>query len=167
MLIIGSPGSGKSFLARQLAAATGLPAVHLDRHYWDAGWVEPAPEIWRVRLDALVAAPSWIIDGNYSGTLSLRLARADTAIFLDVPRWVCIARVLRRTLRWLGRERGDDIAPGCAERMDLPFLRYIWHFSRDHRGPVVRALEGFPGRVVVLRGRPDVATFLSSVTRPA
>lgn len=167
VLIVGSPGSGKSFLARRLAAATGLPAVHLDRHYWDADWTEPSPEVWRARLTALVDTPCWIIDGNYSATLSLRLARADTAIFLDVPRSVCLARVLRRTLRWLGRERGDDIAPGCPERMDLPFLQYVWRFSRDHRGRVVCALKNFPGRVVVLRSGRDVRAFLGEVGRRA
>jgi adenylate kinase family enzyme len=166
VLIIGSPGSGKSFLARRLAAATGLPAVHLDRHYWEPGWIEPSPEIWRARLAGLVDKPRWIIDGNYTGTLGLRLARADTAIFLDVPRPVCLARVLWRTLRGLGRERGNDVAPGCPERIDLPFLLYIWRFSRDHRGRVVRALESFPGRVVVLRGGRDVQALLGDLPRP-
>ena len=167
VLIVGSPGSGKSFLARRLAAATGLPAVHLDRHYWAPGWIEPSPEDWHTRLASLVDRPRWIIDGNYPATLGLRLARADTAIFLDVPRSVCLTRVLRRTLRGLGRERGDDIAPGCPERIDLPFLRYVWHFSRDHRGRVARALESFPGRVIVLRSGRDVAAFVNSIARGA
>ncbi len=163
MLIIGCPGSGKSFLARRLAAATGLPAVHLDRHFWDEGWTEPTREAWLARLPSLLAAPSWIMDGNYTDTLALRLAAADTAIFLDFSRTLCVARVVRRALRWFGRNRGDDMAPGCRERIDLAFLLYVWRFSRDQRPRVLAALENFSGRVLVLRGNRDVAAFVSSV----
>ncbi len=167
MLIIGCPGSGKSFLARQLAAATGLPAVHLDRHFWGEGWTEPIPEVWRERLTNLMAAPQWIMDGNYTNTLALRLAAADTAIFLDFSRRLCLARVVWRALWWFGRNRGDDMAPSCRERIDPAFLLYVWRFSRDQRSRVLVALENFSGRVLVLRDNRDVAAFVSSVaSRP-
>jgi adenylate kinase family enzyme len=163
VLIIGCPGSGKSFLARRLAAATGLPAVHLDRHFWGEGWTEPTREVWLARLAALLAAPRWIMDGNYTDTLALRLAAADTAIFLDFSSALCLVRVVRRALRWFGRNRGDDMAPGCRERIDLAFLLYVGRFSRDQRPRVLAALETFPGRVLVLRDNRDVAAFVSSV----
>jgi adenylate kinase family enzyme len=163
VLIIGCPGSGKSVLTRRLAAATGLPAVHLDRYFFDPGWVEPAPEVWRARIAALTAAPRWIMDGNYTNTLAMRLAVADTAIFLDFPMCVCLRRVVGRALRSLGRRRGDDMAPGCRERIDLSFLLYVWRFPRDQRGRVLQALAGFPGRVVVLRDARSVAEFVGTL----
>jgi adenylate kinase family enzyme len=162
VLILGSPGSGKSVLARRLGDATGLPVVHLDRHYWEPGWIEAAPDVWQARLAALVAEPAWIMDGNYSATIDLRLAKADTAVFLDCPTWLCMARVLRRTVRWLGRDRGSDIAPGCPERLDLPFLLYIWRFQRNHRGRVMQALQDFRGDVFLLRGKRAVNAFVST-----
>jgi adenylate kinase family enzyme len=163
VLIIGSPGAGKSVLTRRLAAATGLPVVHLDRHFFGPGWIEPAPEIWRARVAELTGAPRWIMDGNYTHTLPMRLALADTAIFLDFPMWLCLWRVVWRALRSFGRHRGDDMAPGCRERIDVQFLLYVWRFPRDQRGRVQQALAGFRGRVVVLRDERGVAEFVGSL----
>jgi adenylate kinase family enzyme len=163
VLIIGCPGSGKSVLTRRLAAATGLPAVHLDRHFWGAGWIEPAPEVWHARVVKLAADPRWIMDGNYTNTLPLRLDAADTAVFLDFPVWLCLQRVLRRALRWIGRRRGDDMAPGCRERIDVAFLLYVWRFPRDQRGRVLQALAGYSGNVFVLRDNRAVVGFLDTL----
>jgi adenylate kinase family enzyme len=112
----------------------------------------------------LVAAPRWIMDGNYAATLAERLARADAAILLDCPRWLCLLRVLRRAVRSLGRTRGEDMAPGCPERIDWPFLLYIWRYGRDHGPRVAQALAAFPGEAVVLRGRRDAARYLDRLT---
>ncbi|MBS0559864.1 MAG: adenylate kinase [Proteobacteria bacterium] len=163
VLVLGCPGAGKSVLARRMAAATGLPVVHLDRHYWGEGWTEPAPEAWHARLAGLLEAPRWIMDGNYAGTLPQRLAHADTAVLLEAPRWLCLVRVLRRALASLGRRRGEDMAPGCPERIDWAFITYVWRFPAEQRPRVARALEGFAGRVVTLRGAREMDAFVEGL----
>jgi adenylate kinase family enzyme len=85
VLILGSPGAGKSTLARRLAERTGLPVIHLDAEYWQPGWVEPEPAAWAGTVSRLVERPRWIMDGNYGGTRAIRIAAADTAIYLDYP----------------------------------------------------------------------------------
>ncbi len=92
VLVLGSPGAGKSTFARALAALTGLPLIHLDAHYHLPGWQEPDPAEWDARLDGLIAGGTWIIDGNFGSSLDRRLARADTAILLDYPTLVCLSR---------------------------------------------------------------------------
>ena len=163
VLIIGCPGSGKSVLARRMAAATGLPVVHLDRHYWGDGWAEPSREEWQERLAALLSEPRWIMDGNYAKTLELRLRHADTVIVLEVSTWLCLARVVRRAVLSFGRRRGEDMAPGCPERFDWPFLAYVWRFERDGRAKITAALQGFPGRVTVLQGKRGVDALLAGI----
>jgi adenylate kinase family enzyme len=96
ILIIGCSGAGKSTLARQVGRITDLPVIHLDQHYWPPGWQEPDRATWRCKVSALIAQPRWVMDGNYRRTLALRLAEADTVIFLDFPTWLCLVRVLRR-----------------------------------------------------------------------
>lgn len=146
LLILGSPGSGKSTLARQLAARTGLPLIHLDQMYWRAGWVEPTRDEWLAQLRRALDEPAWIIDGNYAGSLPLRLTRADAAIVLDYPTGLCLLRALRRVLTTRGTVR-PDMAPGCPERLDPGFLHYVLRFRREQRPLMLAALQDFPGRV--------------------
>ena len=84
----------------------------------------PDPEWDRITAD-LSAGDRWIMDGNYGRTLPVRLAAADTVIFLDLPRVVCTWRVLKRQVRWLGRVR-PDAAPGCPERLTWEFVSWVW-----------------------------------------
>lgn len=98
VIILGSCGAGKSVFAKKLAGFTSLPLHHLDKLYWKPYWEESDIDDFTKRLLVLINDKEWIIDGNYSRTITLRAARADTIIFLDYPRWLCIVRVLKRWL---------------------------------------------------------------------
>ncbi|MDH4981632.1 adenylate kinase [Hyphomicrobium sp. D-2] len=165
ILVIGCPGAGKSTASRRMAKALDLPLVHLDRHYWQAGWEPTSPELWRDKVRQLVAAPRWIIDGNYTGTLDLRLASADTVLHLDFSTALCISRVLRRTLRNLGRERPDELSPGCPERFDPAFLRYVVRFRRNVRMKIIERLAGFSGTTYRFASPSELERFLISLER--
>lgn len=150
VLVVGAGGAGKSTLARELAAVTGLPVVHLDRHYWRRGW-SPAPAgEWGNVVARLVEADRWIIDGNYTGSLQIRLSRCDAVVFLDLPRWVCLWGVLKRRMRFAGKQR-PDLAEGCPERLPLEFLWWIWRYPQRSRHRVLAALEGVGSEVAVIR----------------
>ncbi len=148
VLVIGSPGSGKSVFSRTLGKLTGLPVIHLDQHYWRAGWVEPSKDEWDKQLDELLRRDSWIIDGNYSRTMDRRLEYCDTVIFIDFPKHLCTWRVLKRALRFSDR---PDLAAGCDERFDLRFLRWTWNFPKRSRARVVERLERVGEKMSVVR----------------
>jgi adenylate kinase family enzyme len=74
VMIIGCCGAGKSTLARKLADRTQLPLIHPDGEYWKPGWTSPDANEWVSKVSALVSQPAWIMDGNYGGTLPLRVA---------------------------------------------------------------------------------------------
>ncbi|PTL80863.1 DNA topology modulation protein [Vitiosangium sp. GDMCC 1.1324] len=161
VLVIGSGGAGKSTFAARLTAKTGLPLVHLDSVYWRPGWEETPKDEWRRTVERLVAGEAWLMDGNFGGTLELRLAACDTVVFLDLPRTLCLWRVLMRRLRYLGRAR-PDMSPGCPERLTWKFLHWIWTYPRLRRPEILARLDALRGEknVVVLRSQREVEEFL-------
>jgi adenylate kinase family enzyme len=136
VLIVGSGGSGKSTFARQLGAILQTEVIHLDALYWKAGWKEPSKPDWAATVDTVLRKDSWIMDGNYSGTVAPRIAACDTVIFLDLPRLTCMLRVLKRSLRYRNTVR-PDMAAGCPERIDLAFLKWIWQYPKRSRPAIL------------------------------
>lgn len=161
ILIVGCCGAGKTHLAKELAAKTGLPLVHLDREYYGPGWQRPSSDIWRQRVAELCEQPCWIMDGNYYSTLDLRLTRADTVIFMDMTRGVCLLRVLKRLLSF--QRTRSDMAAGCRERWDRDFLKYVWRFHKDMRPRLLAALSDLDTNIIRLESRKAVAEFLNEV----
>jgi adenylate kinase family enzyme len=97
--VVGTSGSGKSTLAAALARRLGAPHVELDAIYHQPAW-EPLPkEEFRTRVAALTADETWVVDGNYASVLGLVWQRADTVVWLDLPRHVIMRRLVWRTLR--------------------------------------------------------------------
>jgi adenylate kinase family enzyme len=166
VLVVGSGGAGQSTLAARVGERTGLPVVHRDALYWHPGWTPTAPEAWRAAVAALVAADAWVMDGNYGGTLDIRLRACDTVVFLDLPRLVCLARVIGRWARYRGRSR-PDMAPGCPERLTWEFLRWVWEYPSRRRPALLQRLAACDREVVVLRSRRAVARFVATLGRGA
>lgn len=138
MLVVGASGSGKSTLARRVADTLSVPYIELDELHHGPGWV-PRPTF-VADVDAATAAPAWVVDGNYSAVRDLVWARADTVVWLDLPRWLIEWQLVRRTAErlllrrelWNGnRERWRDLP-----RADHP-IRWSW---RKH--PIYRQRYG-------------------------
>jgi len=157
--VVGSGGAGKSMLARQIGAITGLPVTHLDHCYWSPGWVPMPDEEWVAFQRDLLAGPRWIVDGNYDATLELRAERADTIVFLDLPRRVCLTRAVRRFRSPILQ------APGCPQKVDAEFLRWIWDFPRRSRPRLLAVLGTYSAqtRIVQLGSAADVRSFLADL----
>jgi adenylate kinase family enzyme len=161
ILVIGPGGSGKSTLSKRLGEVLGLPVIHLDSLYWKPGWVEPDKTEWAETVRKVIAHEAWIVDGNYSGTLAERLEACDSVVFLDLPRHVCLWRVLKRVMTGYGRTRAD-MPDGCPEKLDLKFLSWIWSYPVRSRRKVLALLEAHRGakRVVHLRTCREVSRFV-------
>ena len=148
ILIIGCPGSGKSTLARRLGENTGLPVVHLDALYWLPGWAERSKEDFDARLQNELEKPRWIIDGNFTRTLAMRLEQCDAVIWLDYDRLSCLTGVLKRVFTHLGRVR-PDMGAGCPERFNADFLRYVWSFRKNNNAKITDRIAHAPQAAVL------------------
>lgn len=159
-MVVGCSGSGKSTLARRIGAATDLPVIHLDQHYFRPGWEIKSDEEWGQIVEGFVAQDCWVMDGNYSKTIQTRLKRADTLVFIDMPTWFCLYRVFRRTLLFLGRVR-EDAAPGCPERFDLEFVGYILRYNKQRRPKILETMKSFGGRSIHLKSTRQIDQFIN------
>ena len=97
--VVGVSGAGKTTLGRRLAERLEVPYVELDSIFHQPGWQELGREEFRRRVAEVVAGDGWVVDGNYSPVQDLVWARADTVVWLDLPRPLVMRRIVARTLR--------------------------------------------------------------------
>jgi adenylate kinase family enzyme len=160
VIVIGSGGAGKSKFSRRLGEITRLPVIHLDRLFWRSGWVPTPKEEWKERVSREIERPEWIMDGNFGGTREMRMAAADTIIMLDLSRWLCIYRILKRTLLYRPGSR-SDMAEGCHERLDMEFILWVWNYPRRSRKNALAEMEKFSEKdIIILKTRREVEQFL-------
>jgi len=162
ILLIGAGGSCKSVLAGRIAAQTGLPLIHLDALFWKPGWVETPRDEWKQIVEELVRGDAWVMDGNYGGTLDLRLAACDTVVFLDFPPVISIWRVLKRRVQFRNNPR-PDAGRDCPEHLNWEFLRWIWTYRKKRRPKILEKLsvaEAKGKQVIVLRDNKELEDFV-------
>ena len=103
--VIGTSGSGKTRMARDLSKQLGVPHIELDALHWEPNWVEASPAIFRARVERAISVASWTLDGNYSRVRDLVWQRADTIVWLNYDLHVVMWRVWWRTMqRTFGRQ---------------------------------------------------------------
>lgn len=160
--IIGCGGSGKTHLANQLAALLNLPLTHLDAVYYDADWNPLSAAEFAALQEKLVAEPRWLIEGNYASSLPIRLARADTVIFLDLPAVACLTGILQRRWRYRGGQHAKD---GVYDRITWKFVRYIWGYRRTMRPRVRGLLDEHRGdaTLVTLTSRRQTTRYMAQL----
>lgn len=127
IMIFGRPGNGKSTFANRLSKTLSLPVYHLDKYFFESSWRERDTKEFIDIQKNLVSREAWIIDGNSTKTLEIRWSKADVVIYLDLPKWICIYRIIKRIFT---KDRTiDDRAPNCPEVLRWPFLVYAWRFE--------------------------------------
>lgn len=162
ILILGASGAGKSTLARIVADRLAIPLIHLDPEFWLPGYIKPDANEWHDKVRRISAADCWVIDGNYLDTIECRLVRADALIWLDLPRWLYMTRLLRRKIRHYGRERAD-LGRGLPERFNLAHIRRAFVYPRMGHLRLKCAVElarAADKQIHHLRGRSEVNRFV-------
>jgi adenylate kinase family enzyme len=162
ILVLGSSGSGKSTLARALGERLDIEVIHLDSHFWMPNWQAMPEKHWDAKLRTLLERHRWVMDGNYPESLEMRLGYADTVVFIDHHRLICLGRCIRRFINYRGNNR-PELAPGCHEKIDWEFFQWIWDYPRNVKPWVLQVLEKYEDdvRLVHLRSSSQVRVFLA------
>lgn len=101
IIVVGNSGSGKTTVALAIASALGLPYLEMDSVRHRDGWDSVEGDEFSGIVSRFAQQDRWVIDGNYTslGTRDVLWPRADTIVWLDLPRWRIMPRVVLRTLR--------------------------------------------------------------------
>ena len=164
IMLIGSGGAGKSTLAKELGKILQIEVIHLDAIHWYPNW-QLVPREKQIQIqEELVQNEEWIIDGNWSGTLDIRLKAADTIIFLDYSRYLCIYRAVKRRILYRNKSR-PDMVEGNKERLDANFLKYIWMYPKEKKPKVMEKLGEISDikQVIILKSPEETRNFLSAI----
>lgn len=156
--IIGSGGSGKSTFAQKLGKKLSLPVIHLDSLFWKPNWERVSKEEWLKIQDEIVKGKGWIIDGNYKSTMDIRLAAADTIIFLDFPKWLCLWRAIKRRFTYHKKTRAD-LGGDNYERTTWQFIWWIFNYPRQEVLAKLAALEDTK-QIIQVKSPHQLETFL-------
>ena len=182
VMVIGNSGTGKSTLARTIAARYAIPHIELDAIFHQAGWTPLPVEQFRERVDAATAAPDWVVCGNYTAVRDILHDRVDTVIALILPRHVNMWRVLRRT--FLRAIRREELWNGNREMVrrvlalhdkDRSILRWAWSAHAEKKAEILAMASdpAWSGRITVVRTDDErqravdgLAEVMASTARP-
>ncbi|MDA3931572.1 MAG: AAA family ATPase [Tenericutes bacterium] len=163
ILIIGSPGSGKSTLSRLLANKLNYPILHLDRVFHIDNEHQISREsLIKIITDFVDTHSKFIIDGNYSSTLEYRMQFSDTVIIMDLDTELCLYNIEQRRL---SNTKRYDIAPGFDNGIrDESFVEYVKSFKEDHYQKITNLIDKYPNLdYYVLKNYEEVKNFIKKI----
>ncbi|MFB9278559.1 AAA family ATPase [Cohnella cellulosilytica] len=167
--IVGSPGSGKSTLAGELGRLLGIPFYHMDHVAHTPDGKPRSKAEAEALIRAIVAEERWVIEGHHYEDEDPRLTEADTIVFLNLPRYLCLWRYARRTVKYYGRS-----SPGnyITEKLDKDLLRgakFVFRFPTATMPKIMRQIRAFEAdkSICVLRSPSEVERFKSRLKAPA
>lgn len=153
--IFGIPGSGKTSFARSISPSLGIPVFHIDKHFFEKGWIERNHDLFLEDVRSVLQNKDWIIDGNGMRTLEMRYREADIVIYFRFPRLLCLYRIFFRwfSLRGLPKEDGPE---GSSNSVSRKLVTYLWNFQKKYGATIQDLQKRYPGvRFFEVRSEQD------------
>ena len=156
VIVIGSPGSGKTTFSEKLKSYTNLPLFYLDAIWHKSDRTHISREEYDARLSEILSTDEWIIDGNYQRTVEVRIRECDTVFLFDLPVKDCIDGAVSR----LGKERYD--VPWIDTELDPWLKEEIEQFPQKNLPKIYELLDRYKQgkKIVVFKSRKDADEFL-------
>lgn len=156
IIIIGSPGAGKSTFARKLRDATDIPLYYLDMLWHKPDQTNISREAFDAKLGEIIKKDRWIIDGNYQRTLEPRLKACDTVFLMDLPTEVCLLGAQSR----IGKKRED--LPWLEREFDEEFKQWILDFPQNELPGIYELLGKYEKskEIIIFKSRKEADDYL-------
>ncbi len=171
--VVGTSGSGKTMLAKQIAQRLQLPHVELDALHWEPNWTAAEEHVFRERVERALQSDRWVVDGNYSRVRDLIWSQADTIVWLDYPFWLVFSRIVWRTLRrgltrqalW-NSNRESLVKAFGKESMILWMLKTYHRRRREYPAMLQQHQQHYPQvAIITLRSGRSTKNWLKSLDK--
>jgi adenylate kinase family enzyme len=171
--VVGTSGSGKTMLAKQIAQQLQLPHVELDALHWEPNWTAADTNVFRERVERALQNDRWVVDGNYSRVRDLIWNQADTIVWLDYPFWLVFCRIVWRTLRRgltrqpLWNNNRESLAKGFGrESMILWMLKTYQRRRQEYPAMLSQHQQSHPQvEIITLRSVRSTQKWLKSLDK--
>lgn len=155
--IIGSTGSGKTYLAERISKKNRLSLYELDTVMWSSSKEfsgKNPPEVRDKLLNQIISQERWIVEGVYYKWLASSFERAEIIIFLDTD---LFKRDIRIVLRFMKQRLG--IERSIYKQTFRGLLKMIaWNhkFDRINKKKIVEFLEPYKSKVMFMKDIRDI-----------
>ncbi|WP_436883294.1 AAA family ATPase [Mammaliicoccus sciuri] len=166
IVILGSSGSGKSYLSKKLSKELNIEVYHLDNLMRKFDW-SPFSHNEKYHIQKLILEnDTWIIEGNYTNILDERLDEADTIIFLNINKLKCIYNVIKRTITYRNKDRLDKPAKAI-DKISLHLLKWTWNFDKNEKTIIIKKIQNYSKtkRIIILNNFKTTNNFFDGIVK--
>ena len=158
IIVIGCPGSGKSYFSKKLKDILNYPIYHLDLIWNKPDKTTISREAFDDILNKIFLEDAWIMDGNYQRTLEMRVKACDTVILLDYDLEVSLEGATSR----IGKKRDD--MPWQEDELNEEFKNKILSFREEKLPEIYKILDEYKDEkeIIIFKNREESNNFLES-----
>ena len=161
IIIIGCPGSGKSYLSRYLKDYSKLPLYHLDNLYWFGDYEHISEEEFVGKVNDIMKTDKWIIDGHFKSSIEDRIKNAQAIIYFNLNGKVCVNGVKHRIKYHSIR---DDMP--CVEKvLDKEFEECMLHFKENNHESLVSLFNKYPSNVLTIKKKKQLYEMIEFLSK--
>ena len=164
LIIIGNSGTGKSTFSTKLKTVTNYPLLQLDSLWHTTDYSKKAKE-WLIDEQlSFMKQKNWIIEGNYQGTLPIRIAQTDEIIWLKTTKLTAISRVIKRSIQFrINKQSRPEMPSTFHEKFDRDyweFLKFIWSYNEKEMAQLILANKKPHAKIIQLKNSKEKQNYL-------